>query len=91
LIGHDFVDFERGADEVTDRAIAWLGDRSSRWFLFAHYFDPHWPYEPAAGWETMTTRHDRIGADRHLGRLRQSRDIPIRTLAYSPLITAGNG
>ncbi|MEO2138405.1 MAG: sulfatase, partial [bacterium] len=43
-IGHDFADFERGGDEVTDRALGWLGDRDERWFLFVHYFDAHWPY-----------------------------------------------
>lgn len=42
-IGHDYLDFERGADEVTDLAIEWLRGRKKRWFLFVHYFDPHWP------------------------------------------------
>jgi arylsulfatase A-like enzyme len=27
-IGHEFVDFERGADEVTERALAWLDERA---------------------------------------------------------------
>jgi arylsulfatase len=34
------------APEVTDRALAWLADRSDqRFFLWVHYFDPHTPYD----------------------------------------------
>src|SRR5262245_7793877 len=38
---------EPRADRVTDSALAWL-DRQGRRpvFLFVHYFDPHWPYDP---------------------------------------------
>ena len=38
---------ERRADDVTQSALGWLrehGDR--RFFLWVHYFDPHFPYEP---------------------------------------------
>ena len=91
-IGHDFVDFERGADEVTDRAIAWLDGRVSRWFLFAHYFDPHWPYEPAEGWGTMyESPYDAeiAYADAHLGRLLDKvASMPGRTLV---VFTADHG
>lgn len=32
---------------VVDRATAWLSARDDRpFFLFAHFFDAHWPYEP---------------------------------------------
>jgi len=42
---------ERPADTVTDGALAWLkthlGEDDPRpYFLWAHYFDPHQPYEP---------------------------------------------
>ncbi len=71
-IGHDFVDFERSAEEVSDRAIGWLDGRKKNWFLFAHYFDPHWPYEPAPGWDEGYDS-DYAGeiayADHHLARL----------------------
>ncbi|MFN0152168.1 MAG: sulfatase-like hydrolase/transferase [bacterium] len=37
---------ERGADAVTDAAIAWLeGQSGAPFFAWAHYFDPHLPYE----------------------------------------------
>ena len=37
----------RRADVVTDRAIAWLEmNAAGPFFLWAHYFDPHAPYDP---------------------------------------------
>ncbi len=42
---------ERTADITTDRVLAWLQAESTEakgtapWFLWAHYFDPHAPYE----------------------------------------------
>ena len=35
------------ADEMTDRALAWVDARDSTrpYFLFLHYFDPHYPYD----------------------------------------------
>lgn len=92
-IGHDFVDFERGADEVTDRAIEWLDGRDGgRWFLFAHYFDPHWPYEPtdefAASFDSPYDAEIAY-ADFHLGRLLDAvKRKPGRTLV---VFTADHG
>jgi len=37
---------ERRADEVAARAMDWLRDRASPWFLWVHFFDPHAPYDP---------------------------------------------
>jgi arylsulfatase A-like enzyme len=38
---------EPSADKVTDTAVRWLTGRNDRpVFLFVHYFDPHWPYQP---------------------------------------------
>jgi arylsulfatase A-like enzyme/Tfp pilus assembly protein PilF len=38
---------ERRAAEVADRALAWLDAREDqRWFLWLHFFDPHWEYQP---------------------------------------------
>ena len=38
---------ERRGDEVCDRAIEWLeAHASEKFFLWAHFFDPHAPYEP---------------------------------------------
>lgn len=36
------------ADLVVERAKEWLGRRGhdDRWFLFVHFFDAHWPYDP---------------------------------------------
>lgn len=94
-IGHDYLDFERGADEVSDRAIAWMQEASrdgKRWFLFAHYFDPHWPYEPAPDFrERFESPYDAEIAytDREVGRLLDAAAaLPGRTLV---VLTADHG
>lgn len=34
-------------DRVCDRALAWLNEHGTgRFFLWVHFFDPHYPYEP---------------------------------------------
>jgi arylsulfatase A-like enzyme len=71
-LGHEYRDFERRADEVTDRALEWLEEREGPWFLFVHYFDPHAPYSPRGNWRS---RFDSLYdaeiafADHHLGQL----------------------
>jgi arylsulfatase A-like enzyme len=43
---------ERGADETTDVAIAWMKDHAGRrFFVWIHYFDPHTPYEEQEGYD----------------------------------------
>ncbi|MFH1278383.1 MAG: sulfatase-like hydrolase/transferase [Candidatus Eisenbacteria bacterium] len=38
---------ERTADDVVDRAVGWLREKRDKpFFLFVHFFDPHWPYAP---------------------------------------------
>jgi arylsulfatase A-like enzyme/Flp pilus assembly protein TadD len=37
---------ERTAEIVVDRALDWLKDQNSPWFLWVHCWDPHAPYEP---------------------------------------------
>ncbi len=36
------------ADEITTAAIAWIGTvpPGTPWFLWVHYLDPHWTYDP---------------------------------------------
>ena len=46
---------ERSAADVTDAVIAYLDQRDDpdNLFLFAHYFDPHYPYAPPAPYDTL--------------------------------------
>jgi choline-sulfatase len=37
---------QRRAEEVTQRACAWLKAKHKPFFLMVHYFDPHAPYDP---------------------------------------------
>jgi arylsulfatase A-like enzyme len=34
------------APVVVERAVSWLSRQAGPFFLFAHFFDAHWPYEP---------------------------------------------
>lgn len=59
-----FAYAERKAEAVTDQAIQWLqtiGD--SRYFLWAHYFDPHFDYAPP-GVDTRPLIGSREGLNR---------------------------
>jgi hypothetical protein len=43
---------ETRAEEVTNRAITFLRSRGDRdFFLFLHYYDPHWHYDPPAPYD----------------------------------------
>jgi arylsulfatase A-like enzyme len=48
------IDRNWRSDAVSDRGIGWLDRRPRRpFFLWLHYLDPHFPYEPAPGYERM--------------------------------------
>jgi arylsulfatase A-like enzyme len=89
-LGHEVDAFRRSAEEVTDRALKWLENREGRWFLFAHYFDPHIPYRSRGGASGLPAYEAEIRyADRHLGRLLEAVDrMPGRTLI---VFTADHG
>ncbi len=45
--------YQRRAPPITKRALTWLREQGDRpWFLWAHYFDPHAPYQAPGKWET---------------------------------------
>lgn len=46
----DPLHWERPANVVTDRALAWLeANKSAAFFCWVHFFDPHHPYTPPQG------------------------------------------
>ena len=45
--GEDGDEPERKAEEVSRPAMAWLAEHGDQpFFLFLHYYDPHFPYDP---------------------------------------------
>ncbi|MCG3127801.1 MAG: hypothetical protein CHACPFDD_02673 [Phycisphaerae bacterium] len=62
---------QRRADQVTDSIIAYLSAHGvpQRMFLFAHYFDPHLPYDPPSPYDRMYDP-DGLPADDQLMTLR---------------------
>ncbi|MFP3940334.1 MAG: sulfatase [Thermoanaerobaculia bacterium] len=57
---------DRRAGDLTDRALAWLARERRPFFLFLHYFDPHWNYDPPDGYAERFTAGP---IDRSWGRL----------------------
>ncbi len=67
-------DPEAKANQVTDRAVAWLRASAGRpFFLWAHYFDAHFPYEPPPPYADQYRANPYAGeiafVDTELGRL----------------------
>ena len=64
---------ERKADIVVDRAISWLKEQNSLWFLWIHCWDPHDPYEPPEPFKKQFSKNPYDGevayVDHVLGRL----------------------
>lgn len=65
---------ERSSKETTDRVLAWLARPSSQpLFLWVHYYDPHYPYEPPEPYRSRFARQPYLGEvaamDEQLGRL----------------------
>ncbi len=44
---------ERGGGEITDLACDWIRSAGEPFFLWVHYFDPHYPYEPPAPYDSL--------------------------------------
>ncbi len=77
---------ERAAASTTAAALAWMAQNASaNWFLWVHYYEPHYPYEPPpelrrAGWRGGYDGEVAV-VDRALGELLAglpSRDRPGR-------------
>jgi choline-sulfatase len=64
---------ERRAPETTAAALAWLATARKPWFLWVHYYDPHYPYEPPRDFVAAGPRGAYDGevafADRSIGEL----------------------
>jgi arylsulfatase A-like enzyme/tetratricopeptide (TPR) repeat protein len=70
------IQSERRATAVTDRACAWVDANAARpFFLFVHYYDPHWPYTPPAAEAARFPGEPYVGeiayTDAEIGRLLQ--------------------
>jgi choline-sulfatase len=65
---------ERSAKETTERVLAYLGKPASQpLFLWVHYYDPHFPYEPPEPFRSRFASKPYLGEiaamDEQLGRL----------------------
>ncbi len=91
----EFSYVERKAEVVVQRAVKWLENRSSPWFLWVHCFDPHQRYNPPEPFKTEYKNHPYNGevayVDSSLGRLfdfLENNDLAANTLI---ILTADHG
>jgi arylsulfatase A-like enzyme len=93
---HWLPEAERRANDVVTPAIAWLQERRGRapWFLWAHFYDAHFPYDPPPPWNRTSTS-DYLAeiqfADRELGRLVRAVDARERGESAIVVVTADHG
>ncbi|HDS31184.1 MAG TPA: hypothetical protein ENN67_09090 [Firmicutes bacterium] len=71
----------KNADEVTDQAIEWLEEnRDDPFFLFVHYYDPHYNYTPPEPFDTKFTEgYDGPFLGRFFDQAGITREIPNMT------------
>jgi arylsulfatase A-like enzyme/Tfp pilus assembly protein PilF len=48
------ADLQRPASAVTAAARGWIAGQQGRWFLWAHYYDPHLPYDAPAQFRSLS-------------------------------------
>jgi tetratricopeptide (TPR) repeat protein len=53
-----FEGAERTADQTTSRALQWLKQKKTPFFLWVHYFDPHAEYEPPEPFRKFADPYD---------------------------------
>ncbi len=73
---NEFSTIERRADAITASGLDWLeAHRDRRFFLWLHYYDPHHPYDPPAGFniygdtEFLRYQGEIAYMDDHVGRV----------------------
>ena len=74
----------RSTEAVTDQALEWLGefDAERPFFLYAHYLDPHSPYEPPPGFR-REFRTDAYDVGPHSAQLQSKYDAEIAAVDAS--------
>jgi arylsulfatase A-like enzyme len=73
------------AEEVANRAIHWIGNnRTEPFFLFLHFFDPHWDYDPPPP-------YDRIYNPGYRGKMTGAYRSLLKYIKYRPDKPGKNG
>jgi arylsulfatase A-like enzyme/Tfp pilus assembly protein PilF len=87
---------ERKAEEVVDSALKWLQSQTNtRWFMFVHLYDPHFPYAPPERFQKLYPQDLYAGevayADEQVGRILsylKSKQLDQKTLV---ILTSDHG
>ena len=76
------------AEQAVARAIEWIAAKrggSRPWFLWMHLMDPHWTYDPPAGWRTTFGPEHPLPSETY--RRLQAREITIGPILYRNRMT----
>jgi arylsulfatase A-like enzyme/Tfp pilus assembly protein PilF len=86
---------ERGAAEVTDHALEWMGRAPRPFFLWVHYYDPHHDYRPPQPFDSRFPASPYDGeiayVDTQLGRLLDGLEPERSQRETLILVTADHG
>ena len=69
-------DMARDGNEVTRNALQWIQQQKKPYFVFAHYFDAHFPYTPKQNLYDPDYKGQIDGSDRILRPYRDGRKVP---------------
>ncbi len=89
------LDTERAAEDVAARAIEWLGRHAEgRFFVWLHFYDPHWRYRPPFPFSTRFRDRPYDGEiaymDREIGKVLDALRADPRAWNRTLLIVAGD-
>ena len=87
---------ERTAPETTERVLAWLQSSDAQpFFLWVHYYDPHYPYTPPEPYRTRYAANPYLGEvasmDEQLGRLVHAFEQRKASRPWAIVIVADHG
>lgn len=70
---------DMSADEINQKAIPWLKKHRNEpnFFLFLHYWDPHYPYKPAPAYARW--------AEDHGAKTSSHKEVPLKAVMREPL------
>jgi len=84
---------ERPAAAVVDDALSWArgANPGDDLFLWVHFYDPHWPYDPPEGWTGTAYDGEIATCDAQLGRLLDGLTALHRDEGLITVLTADHG
>ncbi|MED5371516.1 MAG: sulfatase-like hydrolase/transferase [Myxococcota bacterium] len=85
-------EYERPANEVVDDLLGWLPQGEEPFFMWAHFYDAHAPYQDHAEFDLATPYDEEIAfADQQLGRLLEAAQAKAGPGGLAVIVVADHG